>query len=133
MASQSDLDSLEYWANQRGYYIDFAHDGDDSVDRVSKIISINTTRSLETQVYILLHECGHILVYNNDKVMGFRKIADRYEERTKISKVFTVMEEVEAWKRGKTLAKRLCISINEDKWNRDVARAIKKYMEWAVK
>ena len=96
-------------------------------------MSINSTRSLETQLYILLHECGHILVSESDSIVnGAEEVFDKYGEKTKIYKVFTVIEEVEAWKRGLRLAKKLNIPVNKEKWNRDVARAINSYMKWAI-
>ena len=120
------------WLDNKGYYVDFDRNGDDSVDSTSKIVSINTTRTNETQLYILLHECGHVLIHNNEDIVGYRDVQERFEERTVINKIFTVMEEVEAWKRGKLLARRLGISIDEEKWNKDVTRALHKYIRWAA-
>lgn len=132
MTHEEALGALEYWAYTKGYYVEFARNGDDSVDRESKIVSINTTRSEETQLYTLLHECGHILVYGNDKVMNAQGVMDSFGEKSNIHRVFTVIEEVEAWKRGLSLANRLGIPVNRDKWNRDVARALKLYMQWCL-
>ena len=70
MTHEEAIDSLVYWAETKGYVVDFSYNGDDSVDRESKIISINSTRSTETQLYVLLHECGHILVSKSDKVVN---------------------------------------------------------------
>jgi hypothetical protein len=133
MTHQESIDTVIYWLHNKGYYIEVDRTGDDSVDRDVKIVSINSARSLETQLYILLHECGHILVSESDSLVnGAEEVLDRYGERTKIYKVFTVIEEVEAWKRGLRLAKKLNIPVNKDKWNRDVARAINLYMKWAI-
>ena len=134
MTQQESIDTVIYWLHKRGYFVDFSYNGDDSIDRESKIVSINTTRSLETQLYILLHECGHALVSENDStVNGTSEVLDKYAEKTSIYRVFTVIEEVEAWKRGLRLAKKLQIPVNKSKWNKDVARAIKRYMEWALR
>ena len=126
------IEVLVGWLDNKGYYVDFDRNGDDSVDTSSKIVSINTTRTSETQLYILLHECGHVLIHNNENVVKYRDVQERFLEKTVINKVFTVMEEVEAWKRGKLLARRLRINIDEEKWNKDVTRALHKYMRWAV-
>ena len=99
MTHQESIDTVIYWLHNKGYYIEVDRTGDDSVDRDIKIVSINSTRSLETQLYILLHECGHILVSESDSLVnGAEEVLGRYGERTKIYKVFTVIEEVEAWK-----------------------------------
>ena len=134
MTHEQALGTVIYWLQSKGYFVDFARNGDDSVDREAKIVSINSTRSLETQLYTLLHECGHVLVSKSDSIVnGAEEVLGKYGEKTKIYKTFTVIEEVEAWKRGLSLANRLCIPVDKDKWNRDVARAIGTYMEWALK
>jgi|TARA_Y100000287_G_C14232269_1_gene362532 hypothetical protein len=132
MDHEESVSTLLVWLENKGYYVDFDRKGDDSVDTSNKIVSINNTRSLETQLYILLHECGHILIHNNEDIVKYKDVQEKFGEKTKINKVFTVMEEVEAWKRGKSLAKRLNIKINEEKWNKDLSRALYKYILWAA-
>lgn len=132
MDHEESVSTLLMWLENKGYYVDFDRKGDDSVDTSNKIVSINNTRSLETQLYILLHECGHILIHNNEDIVKYKDVQEKFSEKTKINKVFTVMEEVEAWKRGKSLAKRLNIEINEEKWNKDLSRALYKYILWAA-
>ena len=44
---------LEFWADAKGYCVDFSKYGNDSVDFESKLISINTTRSTEIQLYTI--------------------------------------------------------------------------------
>jgi len=133
MTHEQALGTVIYWLQSKGYFVDFARDGDDSVDREAKIVSINSTRSLETQLYTLLHECGHVLVSESDNIVnGAEEVLGKYGEKTKIYKTFTVIEEVEAWKRGLKLAGRLHVPVDKKKWNRDVARAITSYMKWAT-
>jgi hypothetical protein len=124
---------LVHWLYKKDYYIEFSRNGEDSVDRTNRFVSINNTRSLETQLHVILHECGHILVFESDKVVnGIRDVLSKYSAKSKIHKTFTVVEEVEAWKRGLSLANRLGIPIDKIKWDKDVARAIYKYMLWAT-
>ena len=121
------------WLENRGYVVEFSRSGDDSVDRENKIVSINTTRSHETQLHVILHECGHVLIKDSDPIVnGIEEVLKRYSCKSKIHKTFTVIEEAEAWKRGLKLANRLGIPIDKKKWNKDVARAIYKYMLWAT-
>ena len=126
------IDVLVGWLDDKGYHVEFDIKGDDSVALADKIVSINTTRSTETQLYILLHECGHVLIHNNDHIIGYREVQENFKERSDIHKVFQVMEEAEAWKRGKFLARRFGIEINEEKWNKDLSRALNKYIKWAA-
>jgi len=127
-----DIFKVHCWLEDRGFYLLLGRDGGDAVDVESKIVSINSSRSEEMQLHILLHECGHILIHKNGDKMNCRQIYGEYTKRSKIYKVFTVIEEIEAWSRGLKLAERLNIPINKDKWNRDVSRAIWSYMDWAT-
>lgn len=131
MNHEQAINTLIGWLDSKNFFIEFEREGYDAVDLDNKIVSIKSTSSVETQLYTILHECGHILVRSNDKIIGYEDIYERYEESRSINKVFRVMEEVEAWKRGKILARRLCIPIDEEKWNRDMSRALKKYINWA--
>jgi len=127
------ISSLILWFQKRGYHIELERDGHDAIDRISKFVSINSTRSKETQIHVMLHEAGHLLIGEADSIVnGEEEVLKKYSEKSKIHKTFTVIEEVEAWKRGLGLARRLGIPINKEKWNKDVARAIYKYMIWAT-
>ena len=118
---------------KKGYHVEVERDGEDAIDRINKFVSINSTRSLETQLHVILHEAGHLLVEKSDKIpSGIPEVLNKYSEKSKIHRTFTVIEEIEAWKRGLKLAGRLGIKINKEKWNKDVARAIYKYMVWAT-
>ena len=133
MNRDDDINSLIYWFHKKGYHVELERDGQDAIDRISKFVSINSTRSKETQVHIMLHEAGHVLVGESaGRFNGEAEVLNKYSSKTKIHKTFTVIEEIEAWKRGLKLAGRLGIEINKEKWNKDVARAIYKYMVWAT-
>jgi Zn-dependent peptidase ImmA (M78 family) len=67
------INILEVWANERGYHVEFCENGDNSICSVSKIIEINSSISVENQVYYLLHECGHALVFDNGSFYNFDK------------------------------------------------------------
>jgi Zn-dependent peptidase ImmA (M78 family) len=126
------LETICIWLYARGFCVNFDTDGDDALYKSSKFISIKNTRSIETQLHVLLHECGHILVDKSDFINGEKEVLRRYNKKSKIYKTFTIIEEVEAWRRGLKLAKKLAIPINKEKWNRDMARALESYMKWAV-
>lgn len=80
----------------------------------------------------MLHECGHALIFENgSSVYDFEKF-EGLKEKTVASKVFEVIEEIEAWKRGKELARRLRIPIDDVSWDRTMAEAIKKYIDLAA-
>jgi hypothetical protein len=126
------LDSLTSWVTDKGYHVEFQKGGDTCICRVNKIIEINSSVPLERQVYLLLHECGHALIFENGSVWKYDDNRSSSSEQTDSTKVFTVIEEIEAWERAYKLAKRLNIEINDKKWNKEVADAIKKYIDWAA-
>ena len=116
---------------KKGYSLEIDEDGDDSIDLLEKIIFINSKRSVEQKFFTLMHECGHILVMEND-YFEIRKLSSNSGAKTKKKAVFTVIEETEAWKRGYLLCKRLGVEINKEKWDRAVSAAIMNYMRWAT-
>ena len=124
------LNSLIIWADNRGYHVEFVKGGDDSICYISKLIIINSSSPLETQVIRLLHECGHALIFDNGSVFDF-KGKRNYDENSVAHKVFTVIEEAEAWRRGKELSTRLNIPLDENIWERSMVKALKKHINWA--
>lgn len=126
------LDSLEVWAVNNGYCVIFDKDLESCICYKSRIIEINASYSKKEQVMSMLHECGHALIFENgSSVYDFEKF-EGLKEKTVASKVFEVIEEIEAWKRGKELARRLRIPIDDVSWDRTMAEAIKKYIDLAA-
>ncbi len=125
------LETLETWSNERGYFVNFEKSGDTCICHLSKIIEINSSFSEEIQTYLLLHECGHALIFEYEGTFNYSKF--RNDENADNHKIFRLIEEVEAWKRGFTLAKKLKIKINEEKWENEIKDAIEKYAKWSVK
>ena len=127
------IDEVCIWLHQRGFSVEFDKRGEDAVYKSSKLVSIKSSRALEGQLHTLLHECGHILIEESDSLVnGKKEVLQKYNPRSKIHKTFTIIEEVEAWKRGLKLSRRLGILINKEKWNKDVAKSIMAYMKWAT-
>lgn len=126
------LEALVVWAFDRGYHVEFVKNGDDCICHISKTIEINSSNPLENQVMYLLHECGHALIFDNGGFLDFAYVRDKENAGTSKFKVYRLAEEIEAWKRGFNLANRLKIPLNDEKWDRAVVRAIKKYINWAA-
>jgi hypothetical protein len=130
------ISALEVWATDKGYYVNFSDEEDKFRDNcicsVNKIIDIDGTLPAETQVYYLLHECGHALVFDNGSYYDRRNLDNKEDKTSKEYKVLTVLEEAEAWKRGYSLAKRLFIPIEDERWKFEVTDALNKYILWAA-
>ena len=124
------INNIIHWANEKGYHVELIEGGDDAICQESKIIEINSSSKTETQIIRLLHECGHVLIFENDSAFKFKEKRS-YSQSSVGYKVFAVIEEVEAWKRGRDLARRLSVPIEEQSWEKDMVTALKKYINWA--
>lgn len=125
------IECLVSWAESKSYTVEFVKNGDDSICKISKQIEINSSRPLETQFYRLLHECGHALIFENGGKLNFEPNIQPKQDNAQI-RTLTVIEEIEAWQRGLTLAKRLRIPVDEKKWEFLMLAAIRKYIVWAA-
>ncbi len=130
--SEEYLNMLNIWAIERGYSVAFINDGDDAICYLSKMIEINASLPKEIQIIRLLHECGHVLIYENGSFFDFKSLRTVSKESTKY-RVYTVVEEIEAWKRGEKLAKRLGMDIDSELLEKSKVSALKKYIDWAAK
>ena len=128
---------IEDWANSKGFEVALETDADDRVEWDEKTIYINSRNRIENRYYTLLHECGHVLIaqswrdFDRDHPM-YASSMDGREARSKAYKVSTVAEELEAWKRGRRLARRFNHYVNDDKYDEHVTRNVMSYIEWAA-
>jgi len=127
-----------YAVNRLGYEV---HEGPDMQDVCMsdiKEINICSRKGIENKLYGLLHECGHALIRENwnkfqkefpaHAACGY----DHRKNRTDGYRVSLVEEEYEAWKRGKRLAKRLGIELDEERFEKHKTKCLMSYMHWAV-
>jgi Zn-dependent peptidase ImmA (M78 family) len=136
------LNTLILWAEERGYFINFEPKGDNCICLLTKIVEINSKASIKKQFFCLLHECGHILVFENGSFWQYQEKTEplhnqnannqELNKNRKTYKVYTVIEEIEAWERAFKLAKRLNIPIEYDDWEKEMLNAIEKYIKWAA-
>ena len=89
------------------------------------IIGINNTESIERQLFILLHEAGHVSLRRDQK--RFLNI----DETTSEGKRLRLLEEREAWREGRILAKYMKININDKEWKNFSKKNIAEYAVWA--
>jgi len=102
-----------------------------------KVIYINSKQSLEKQLFVLLHECGHLLIDNNTDNAEFRfkygyPTSDPNIKRKFVHRCTVIEEEFEAWHRGRKLVAKLGIEIDDEKFSITKAHMLKSYMKWAL-
>ena len=131
------IDKLVEWSTKKGFSIDFDYCCHDEFRSTEKAISINTRQSRENQLYALLHECGHLILHSNEKLyakkypssmkMAYYNSNKRLQKSSKY-KVDVLAEEIDAWRKGKDLAKRLDIFIEEENYYTTMSKCVYTYI-----
>lgn len=131
------LQKLVNWCTKRGLVVYFKRHENGTYDERFKSIMIAANASPAKQVIYLLHECGHHLIYQhpgepNRFFMGYAQ-TDPQITRTFQHKLACLEEEMEAWQRGRNLAKKLKLRIDEFALEAIRINCIKSYIKWSIK
>ena len=127
------------WCESRRIKVEFTNRRTaGSYHNEDRIIFINSTQTFEKQLFVLLHECGHLLIDDPSETTLFRFRHGYHEKNPKLKRKFIhrcaiVEEELEAWYRGRKLANKLGIEINHLSYDTLKADLVKTYMKWALK
>jgi len=87
-----------------------------------KVITINNLEDKEHQLFVLLHEAGHVILRSAESF-------DDMFPNINTSRIEVLKEEVMAWEEARKLSIKLSIQLSE-KWNTHVRQAIMKYVKW---
>ncbi|NBP04207.1 MAG: hypothetical protein EBU90_29780 [Proteobacteria bacterium] len=136
MACVRDLDRLIKWCTKRGLTVYFKKHENGTYDEYYKSIMIAANASPAKQVVYLLHECGHHLIHQhpgepNRFAMGYDQTDPRITH-TFQHRLACLEEEMEAWQRGRNLAKKLKLRIDDDALEYIRINCLKSYVKWAV-
>ena len=130
------------WTHKKGYSIDFDYCVQDELRPADKMITISTRQGEEKQLYALLHECGHLILGNNEsayekKYPSSAKMAyfnsNKRLARSPQYKVDILAEEIDAWRKGEKLAKRLDIWIDEENYYKTMSKCVYTYVKSLTK
>ncbi len=102
--------------------VDFDPLGMDEYWIEDQLITINDMRTTQHQLFVLLHEAGHVILRSNPDF-------DRMFPGSTTSKIEILKEEVLAWEEARKLALQLNIPLDKD-WDIHVRQAIMKYVHW---
>jgi hypothetical protein len=96
-------------------------------------IVVNNRVTRQRQLYLLLHEAGHVLLRECERehqrlypaavITGGRP--------TRAHKVDILREEVMAWEKGREIASDFQVPIDDSVWHSMVTSALYKYLEWS--
>lgn len=127
---EKSLKKIEEWLNKKGFSLVLMGNTFDWMDFYNKDVYISTRQSKENQLYGLLHECGHVLIQSSPKYENRYPVINKTNKKLRSTNNFKLeilKEEIEAWDRGKQLAKRLGIKINEKKFDKLSVKCLKSY------
>jgi hypothetical protein len=131
------LERLTKYAANRGYMVVFekSAENQDSVDPERKVIRISTGHTNEMAFYCFLHELGHVVLMDDHKKYkhSYGIIWNSFSGNSLTLRVTTLQEELDAWREGLKLSRRLKLKVNRRKFEIVKAKCIATYLPWAAR
>lgn len=126
-----DIEKLIHWISEQGFKFKFGRSYE--VDWSTRTVTGYRSQNQLHLLYSLLHECGHILVYNQTSYKKqfkslFRAERDSRHYKSNIYRYKKLKEELDAWEQGKRLAKKLKIEIDHDDYDQYAAKWFMTYV-----
>ena len=137
----SQISVLVDWLDTMGWTVAWytGRDLNDEASLDDKQVSIGRRQTSRHQYYSLLHECGHVDLLAGPKESrrgephGYIDLwYGKCNSRTLRHRVAVVIDEIAAWQRGETLAKKLGLGVDTDKYRDFRNRNLKSYFAWCV-
>lgn len=127
---------VEKWAEKYRIEVLEGSGFEDRFEASERKIYINSRLGAEAKYYTLLHECGHVLIDNNWKAFDrdnpmYASSCDLRVAKSKAYRVSIIAEEIEAWKRGRRLAKKLGHAVDSEKFDKMISENVMTYIDWA--
>ncbi len=135
---RQDIQCVEFYLlDVYGVTVDFDDKGlneywfDPSTPEDTGVISIDSTMDILEQLYVVLHEAGHVMLRRSD---DFPLRFPESERGTTPGRVEILREEVEAWNKAEELISKFGISHSEyfdiKKWKDNYRNALAQYAKW---
>ena len=125
MTDSDRLEALCAWAESKGWHVDFGPHEDEAIG-LTRTINIDSRRKPRQQVYALCHECGHVL---DDECHRERLLpSEKYYSDTQVGRIAQIECEINAWRRGWSLARRLKLGLDRRGYTRAAVNALSTYI-----
>lgn len=125
------------WCSRRGLSVVFRAQSGGIYNHVEKILEVSYRSYPEMQLYTLLHEAGHHLIwcsapklYKERYEKGYQRVFE--SDHTPQHKIDAIAEELEAWYRGWKIAKRLRLGLDKKKYTSCRDKNVRTYFRWAL-
>lgn len=119
------------WAQDRGLSVCFTKENSYSFGMK---INVKRTLSMSSTLFSLLHECGHFLVGDkNDRfALGYLEVGGTSSRKYAPHRIAVLDEELEAWERGRKLARRLGIKLDKRRFEIVKAHHVVTYCRFVL-
>lgn len=134
---KSQLQALEEYCVGKSWEVEYVSRKDPNADSAivhkNKIL-IKKERSNELTFYVLLHEIGHMMLCQNNRMYDerYNAVFEAFHSASLTHKIKRVEEELDAWKTGFKLSKRLKLYVNRRRFEQVKSRCVTTYLMWAV-
>lgn len=132
------INKVAKFISQQGWNVIFERGSIDCAEPYINNVIINSKKQKNIQLYTILHEAGHVVLFSkkDHKILypsANRKLFNGKRTRTVKYKVDVVREEIAAWDVAELLIKKLNISIDIDAFKRNRNKCLKSYFEWTMR
>jgi hypothetical protein len=134
---KSQLKVLEDYCAGKGWEVEYVSRKDPNADTAivhkNKLV-IKKDRTNELTFYVLLHEIGHMMLCQNNRMYEerYNAVFEAFHSASLTHKIKRVEEELDAWKTGFKLSKRLKLYVNRRRFEQVKSRCVTTYLMWAV-
>ena len=133
--SEEHFETLVLWLQKKGFEVFLYTDAPNCVFWNLSEVHINSRMHAEKRLHVLIHECGHVLINRNrERPFRLSKHArvSHYSKISRDKRVSVLSEEMEAWRRGENLARRLSIDFDVEKFDKLKTTCLMGYIHWAA-
>ena len=124
MTDKNKIKIVENWLIKKGSLVRWSNNH--SYDPETNEVFIARQGTDKNVFYTLLHETGHFIQYNLRTPPSF--INYDPDSKTLVTMYHNMTEEIDAWQRGYSLAKKLKIPINKKDYDKYAAKSISTYI-----
>ena len=129
---------LEELLSEHGYLLIEDTDEEDRIEFDERAVYLNSRLHPETRFYTLLHELGHLDIFVNgaqqfqDEHPMYIQHQDGRSPNGKAYRVSLLAEELEAWRRGRRIARQEGMIIDDFKYDKMMTDCVMSYINWAA-
>lgn len=127
VSGETSIERVEGWLRDRGWLLNRFPGLTTNTQFGPNVINLNSKTSLETQLFSLLHECGHV-------ALGYPETSKfvNAKKRTKYTlwhRVARAANEVRAWDKGLEIARESNVRVHKGRYERYQAQWLLTYFK----